>query len=521
MSQELRHGILIIDYGNPYTLTLAREIRSHGTYTEIWAANDSRLQDIISTKETVARALILSGGHQRLEIDNPPPLVGGLLDLDIPILAVGSCMQRVVEAYGGKISDAAELEHVERDVRVKGVCELFSGFSAGGNLSVWMPDHRPVQTLAPHLRTIAEDQEGQCIAFTHADKKIYGVFFQPLAPIQGRGEDVLWNFVDDIVGVEHEWNMGAFIERSIHSIREQVGNARVICALSGGVDSSVVAALLARAIGKQLTCIFVDTGVMRMNERQKVEKMVHDHFHVDLRAVDESDRFLDMLQDVRDPEAKRKIIGEQFIRVFEDIARDIPDARFLAQGTLYPDVVESVKLKGEEVAVKSHHNVGGLPEDLQFELIEPLRELFKDEVRELGRQLGLPDEVVERHPFPGPGLSVRIVGEVTRERVETVRHADDIFITMLRERGLYRSTWQAFVVLIPVKTVGVSDGKRTYEWVCSLRAINSSDGMMATPTAFSHDFLLDVSTAIIEQVPKINRVVYDISPKPPATIEWE
>lgn len=521
MSEELRHGILVVDYGSKYSLLLARKIREQGTYTEVWAANDPRLESLMQADIPQCKGLILSGGHEILDIENPPPLVGGLLDLRVPILALGACAQLVGEEYGAQRSDEPEKEHITKDIRVKGVSALFSGFGAGSSLTVWSPAHRAFQSLPSTLRTIAEDDDGQALGFVHTDRRIYGLFFQPQASQTDHGGEVLRNFVHEICAAPDDWNMGDFLDRAIASVRQTVGDARVICALSGGVDSSVVAALLSRAIGKQLTCIFVDTGVLRMNERHNVERMVREHFDVDLRVIDASERFLNELKGVEEPERKRKIIGEQFIRVFEEVAREIPNARYLAQGTLYPDVVESVKICGKEVAVKSHHNVGGLPEDMNFELIEPLRELFKDEVRELGRQLGLPEEAVGRHPFPGPGLAVRILGEVTPERVATVQHADDIFIRKLREHKLYHRTWQAFVVLIPVKTVGFTGESRSYEWLCSLRAVNSSDGMTAEPTELPHEFLTEVSEAIIRQVPRINRVVYDISSKPPATIEWE
>src|SRR5690554_2575194 len=521
MSQELRHGILVVDYGSKYSLLLARKIREQGTYCEVWPANDPRIDAFIAAHDAPAKALILSGGGEKLDIENPPKLLGGLLDVDLPVLAIGSCMQAVAEELGGKASDAAPEAECLDHIRVEATSPILAGFGVGSTMRVWAPNQPALASLPNSLVSIAERGNAQCIAYAHAHKPIYGFFFHAESGHSERGMELIRNFVYRIAEASNEWNMGAFMERSIAAIREQVGDARVICALSGGVDSSVVAALLAQAIGDQLTCIFVDTGVLRLNERKNVEKMVRDHFKVDLRVVDASDRFLGELAGVEDPERKRKIIGEQFIRVFEDMTREIPDATFLAQGTLYPDVIESVSVRGQVVSVKSHHNVGGLPEDMKFELIEPLRELFKDEVRELGRQLGLPEQMVNRHPFPNPKLSIRILGEVTRERVATLQQADDIFISMLREHGLYGETWQAFVVLLPVRTVGFTGEKRSYEWACSLRAVNSTDGMTAEPTHLPHDFLCSVSEKIIKSVPRINRVVYDISSKPPATIEWE
>lgn len=519
--QELRHGILVVDYGSKYSLVLARKIREQGTYCEVWPANDPRVEAFIAEHEAPAKGIILSGGAEILDIENAPPLKGGLLDVDLPILAIGSCMQLVVDAFGGSKSSAAAEPETLDALRVDRISPILSGFGVGSALKLWSPAQPAVDELPADLQVILERENGQIVGVAHHSKPIYGIFAHPESGHSERGMEILRNFVYRIAEASDDWNMGAFMERSIKVIRERVGNDRVICALSGGVDSSVVAALLARAIGDQLTCIFVDTGVLRLNERQNVETMVRDHFQVDLRVVDASERFLGGLAGVDDPEQKRKIIGEQFIRVFEEMTKDVPNAKFLAQGTLYPDVVESVSIRGAGVAVKSHHNVGGLPEDMQFELVEPLRELFKDEVRELGRQLGLPEAMVNRHPFPGPGLAVRILGEVTPERVETLQQADDIFISMLREHELYGSTWQAFVVLIPVRTVGFTGEKRSYEWLCSLRAVNSTDGMTAEPTHLPHSFLNAVSERIIKSVPKINRVVYDVSSKPPATIEWE
>jgi GMP synthase (glutamine-hydrolysing) len=336
-----------------------------------------------------------------------------------------------------------------------------------------------------------------------------------------RGNEVLRNFVFGVAGAENDWNMGDFIEESMSAIRTQVGESRVICGLSGGVDSSVVAALLAKAIGRQVVCIFVDTGLLRLGERETVETTFREHFDVELRVVDARQRFMDALAGVEDPERKRKIIGELFIRVFEEASADVHDAQFLAQGTLYPDVIESISIRGPSATIKSHHNVGGLPKDMKFKLVEPLRELFKDEVRETGRKLGLPEAIVGRHPFPGPGLAVRIIGEITEERCDVLRQADDIFIRALHEEGHYENVWQAFAVLIPVKTVGVMGDSRTYEWLCALRAVTSTDGMTADRADLPMPFLGRVSDRIINSVRRINRVVYDVSSKPPATIEWE
>lgn len=522
MSQELRQGILVLDYGSKYTLQIARKIRDQGTYCEVWPCNDPRVNAFIAEKTAPAKALILSGGYEVLDIENPPALEGGLLDIDVPTLTIGSVTFELVNALGGRATASSDGDYTKKTVRVERTSPLFSGFGVGASFQAWVPATIAIEDTGPALDVLAESEGGRVVAVGVPGKHVFGLNFHAESDNTDRGLEIVRNFVHRVAGCTNDWNMGDFMERSIAAVRARVADdERVICALSGGVDSSVVAALLAKAIGDRLTCIFVDTGLLRKNERQNVETMFRDHFKIDLRVVDASDRFVGRLAGVDDPERKRKIIGEEFIRIFEEMARDVPNAKYLAQGTLYPDVIESVSVRGAGVAVKSHHNVGGLPEDMQFELIEPVRELFKDEVRELGRQLGLPEMMVNRHPFPGPGLAVRVVGAVDRDRLDALREADDIFISMLREEGLYGETWQAFVVLLPVKAVGFSGEKRTYEWVCSLRAVNSTDGMSAEPSNLPFDFLCRVSERIIKSVSRINRVVYDISSKPPATIEWE
>ena len=521
MSQELERGILILDYGSQYTLLIARRIREQNVYCEIWPCNDPRVAEILATGTAPFMGLILSGGPSSVNVEGAPALEGGLLDLDVPILGICYGMQLLGSALGGTVSRGHVGEYGRTKIHIERISPLLNGFVVGSTTEVWMSHGDVVQEPGDNLHVLAQSENGVIAAVAHRSRPIYGVQFHPEVVHSLRGTELLRNFLFRICHCDDTWNMGDFLARQVDEIRERVGDDRVICGLSGGVDSSVVAALLARAIGPQLTCVFVDTGLLRLNERENVERTFREHFKVDLRVIDASERFLSRLEGVEDPERKRKIIGEEFIRVFEDATSDVDNARYLAQGTLYPDVIESISIRGPSATIKSHHNVGGLPEDMKFELIEPLRELFKDEVRELGRQLGLPEEMVGRHPFPGPGLAVRILGEITPDRVRTLQEADDIFIRMLREDGLYDQVWQAFAVLIPVRTVGVMGDSRTYEWLLALRAVTSTDGMTADRAHLPHEFLGRVSDRIINTVRRVNRVVYDVSSKPPATIEWE
>lgn len=520
-AERLQRGILILDYGSQFTLLIARRVREQGVYCEIWPCNDDRLASALRQGACPARALILSGGPSSVHVEGAPALQGGLLDLDVPVLGICYGMQLLCQAFDAPVAPGHVGEYGRTGIRIQHPAALFEGFAADEETTVWMSHGDAVSHPPTGWHVCATSENGVLAAVASPDHRLWGVQFHPEVVHSVRGVAMLRNFLFGIAGCEADWNMGDFITEQVEIIRQRVGSRRVICGLSGGVDSSVVAALLARAIPSQVTCIFVDTGLLRLGEREQVESAFRDHFEVELRVIDAREKFMSALAGVTDPEAKRKIIGELFVRVFESASSDVEDAAFLAQGTLYPDVIESVSIRGPSATIKSHHNVGGLPENMKFALIEPLRELFKDEVRETGRALGLPEALVGRHPFPGPGLAVRILGEITEERCDVLREADHIFIQALREHGFYDEVWQAFAVLIPVRTVGVMGDARTYEWLCALRAVTSTDGMTADRAELPMWFLGKVSDRIINSVRRINRVVYDVSSKPPATIEWE
>lgn len=514
---DLSQGILILDYGSQYTLLIARKIREFGVYCEVWPCNDARLN--LSVPEV--RGLILSGGPASVHIDGAPRLSGkgGLLSSHIPVLGVCYGMQLMAHELGGVVEPASVREYGRAEVEIAPSL-LFD--KLGSTTQVWMSHGDAVVKVPEGFEVSAKTHNGVIAGMQHAEKNLYGLQFHPEVSHTLDGRQMLSNFAFEICGCAPNWNMVDFVDVATQNVLAQVGeHGRVICGLSGGVDSSVVAALLHRALGDRLTCVLVDNGLLRHQEVERVKNVFEDHFKVDLRIVDAQTEFLSRLAGVTDPEQKRKIIGEVFIRAFETVAKDIPDARFLAQGTLYPDVIESISVRGPSATIKSHHNVGGLPEDLGFELIEPLRELFKDEVRVLGRALGLPADMVDRHPFPGPGLAVRILGEITPERLDVLRKADHIFIEALREDNFYDKVWQAFAVLLPIKSVGVMGDQRTYEDTIALRAVTSQDGMTADRAILPVEFLGKVSDRIINSVRGVNRVVYDVTSKPPATIEWE
>jgi GMP synthase (glutamine-hydrolysing) len=514
----MRETVLILDFGSQYTQLIARRIRELNVYSEIHPFNLS-LEEIRRKKPI---GIVLSGGPSSVYEEGAPAASPELWALGVPILGICYGAQLTAKVLGGRVSASDKREYGRAHVQVKSPTDLFHGFQPGDDVAVWMSHGDRVEELPPGFQLTAETPSCPAAAFTDPARRIYCVQFHPEVAHTPRGIEILSSFLFRLCGASSTWTMASFVETAVADVQAKVGpKGRVICALSGGVDSSVACALVHRAVGDRLTCIFVDNGVLRGGERENVAAIFRDHFQIDLRVIDAADRFLDKLAGVTDPEKKRKIIGNEFIAIFEEEAKGIGDAKFLVQGTLYPDVIESVSFKGPSAVIKSHHNVGGLPERMNLALVEPLRELFKDEVRRLGEELGLPHHILWRQPFPGPGLAVRCLGEITRERLDSLRGADAIIEEEVRAAGLYESIWQSFGVLLPVKSVGVMGDQRTYAEALAVRAVYSKDGMTADWVPLPYDLLQTISTRVINEVRGINRVVYDISSKPPATIEWE
>ena len=511
--------ILIIDFGSQVTQLIARRLREAGVYTEILPCTT----DSENIRTAAPNGIILSGGPNSVALADTPRAPQIVFDLQVPVLGICYGQQTMCQQLGGRVEPGTSREFGRAELDVTETCALFDGLWPQGTAhTVWMSHGDHVAALPDGFRVVGKSDGAPFAAVADESRQYYGVQFHPEVVHTQDGDKLLSRFALDICGCSGSWSMAAYRARAIDAIRKQVGDGKVICGLSGGVDSSVTAVLIHEAIGDQLTCVFVDHGLLRKGEAEEVVRLFGGHYNIPLIHRDVSDMFLQRLAGVSDPEEKRKIIGGSFIEVFDEEAQKIEGARFLAQGTLYPDVIESISAAGgSDVTIKSHHKVGGLPDDMKLDLVEPLRELFKDEVRNLGRELGLPEVLVSRHPFPGPGLAIRVPGDITPEKLSILREADAVYLDEIRKAGLYDDIWQAFAVLLPVKTVGVMGDARSYEYVCALRAVTSSDGMTAESYGFSHEFLARTATRIINAVKGVNRVVYDVTSKPPGTIEWE
>jgi GMP synthase (glutamine-hydrolysing) len=513
-----RELVLILDFGAQYTQLIARRVREQRVYCEIHPCTISFEQ----MRTMAPRAVILSGGPASVYAEGAPTLDGRIFELGVPILGICYGLQLIAQLLGGKVEPANMREYGHARVVVERPEGIFHRFAKREALDVWMSHGDRITALPPGFQTIGVSGNTPFCAVGNAAKRIYGVQFHPEVVHTPRGSDVLASFLFDVAHLAPTWTPGTFTEEAVASVRARVAEGeRVLCGLSGGVDSSVAAVLCHKAVGDRLTCIFVDNGLLRTGEAEQVVMTFRESFHLNLVAVDARERFLSSLRGITDPELKRKAVGRGFIEVFEQEAKKVDGAKWLVQGTLYPDVIESVSFKGPSAVIKSHHNVGGLPEKMHLQLIEPLRELFKDEVRAAGEELGMPRDLLWRHPFPGPGLAVRCLGEVTENRLAVLRAADQIVVDEIRTAGLYDAVWQAFAVLLPVRSVGVMGDERTYEETCAIRVVRSVDGMTADWAKIPHDVMGRISIRITNEVRGINRIVFDITSKPPGTIEWE